>query len=135
MVSRDGCGEDPRIDPRAKFVRLSIDAIEGSRPIGWVALRSDGLENRSASLGIAVGEKDFWNGGYGTDAMRVVCQFGFEMMNLNRIHLDVFPENAVAIRCYEKVGFAIEGRARDATFKHGNFHDLILMSVLAGELK
>ena len=67
--------------------------------------------------------------------MRVVRRFGFEMMNLNRIHLDVFPENERAIRCYEKVGFAIEGRTREAIFKHGGYHDLILMSVLVGELK
>ena len=114
---------------------FSIDASVGERPIGWVALRSDGIENRSASLGIAVGDKEFWNGGYGADAMRVVCRFGFGMMNLNRIHLDVFPENERAIRCYEKVGFVIEGRTRDAILKHGGYHDLILMSVLVGELK
>ncbi|MEO6044298.1 MAG: hypothetical protein ABIQ47_10305 [Tepidiformaceae bacterium] len=33
------------------------------------------------------------------------------------------------------MGFVIEGRTRDAMFKHGAHHDLILMSVLAGELK
>ena len=98
-------------------------------------MRGDGIENRSASLGIALGDKDCWGGGYGTDTMRVACRFGFEMMNLNRIHLDVYPENERAVHCYEKVGFVIEGRTRDAMFKHGAYHDLVLMSVLAGELK
>ena len=114
---------------------FGIYALSDGRPIGWLGLRGDGIENRSASLGIALGDKDCWDGGYGTDAMRVGCRFGFEMMNLHRIRLDVYPENERAIHCYEKVGFVIEGRTRDAMFKHGAYHDLILMSVLAGELK
>lgn len=61
--------------------------------------------------------------------MRVACRFGFGMMNLNRIHLDEFAENDRAIRCCEKVGFAIEGRTRDAIFKLGGYHDMNLMSV------
>ena len=121
--------------PRHELCVFSIDSLAGQQPIGWLGLHADAVENRSASLGIALGEKDHWNGGYGTDAMRVGCRFGFEMMNLNRIHLDVYSENAGAIRCYQKAGFIIEARMRDAMFKHGAHHDLIQMSVLAGELK
>ena len=113
---------------------FSIDNLATQRPIGWLGLHGEAPELRSASLGIALGEKASWNGGYGTDAMRVACRFGFEMMNLNRIHLDVYPENEGAIRCYEKAGFSIEARMRDGIFKHGSFHDLIQMSVIAGEL-
>ena len=114
---------------------FGIYALADGRPIGWFGLHGGGAESRSASLGIALGDKDCWDGGYGTDAMRVGCRFGFEMMNLHRIQLDVYPENERAVHCYEKVGFVIEGRTRDAMFKHGAYHNLILMSVLAGELK
>ncbi|MEO6397848.1 MAG: GNAT family protein [Tepidiformaceae bacterium] len=114
---------------------FGIDSLVDGAPIGWTGLHGEALENRSASLGIALGDKRRWQGGYGADAMRVVCRFGFEMMNLNRIHLEVFPENESAIRCYQRVGFTTEARTRDAIFKHGAFHDLIQMSVLAGELR
>jgi RimJ/RimL family protein N-acetyltransferase len=112
-----------------------IEAMAEARPIGWVALRRAAPEDRCAVLGIAIGEKDFWDGGYGTDAMRTVCRFGFDMMNLHRIELDVYPANSRAIRVYEKVGFRTEGHLRQAIFKSGEYRDLILMGLLKGELK
>jgi RimJ/RimL family protein N-acetyltransferase len=112
-----------------------IEAMAESRPIGWVALRRATPEDRCAALGIAIGEKDFWDGGYGTDAMRTVCRFGFDEMNLRRIELDVFPANKRAIRVYEKVGFRVECNLRQAMFKSGEYRDLILMGLLKGELQ
>ncbi len=120
--------------PRRELCVFSIDDIATQHTIGWLGLHGEAVEHRSASLGIALGEKAYWNGGYGTDAMRGACRFGFAMMNLNRI-LDVYPENEGAIRCYEKAGFVLEARMRDGMFKHGSYHDLIQMSLLTGELK
>jgi RimJ/RimL family protein N-acetyltransferase len=67
--------------------------------------------------------------------MRVVCRFGFEMMNLHRIELTVYAEHAAAIHVYEKVGFRQEGRLREAAFKFGRYQDLLMMGLLAGELR
>ncbi|MEN6401563.1 MAG: GNAT family protein, partial [Armatimonadia bacterium] len=80
-------------------------------------------------------DKEYWNGGYGTDAMLTLCGFGFNQCNLHRIQLDVFAENARAIRCYEKVGFVHEGRRREAIFRHGRYQDLIVMGLLAEEYR
>jgi RimJ/RimL family protein N-acetyltransferase len=92
-------------------------------------------ENREAILGIAIGDRSYWDGGYGTDAMRVLCRFGFDMMNLHRIQLDVYEGNERAIHVYEKVGFQVEGRRREAMFKYGRYQDVIVMGLLSGELK
>ncbi len=102
--------------------------------IGGVDLNQASPENRAATLGIAIGDKSHWDGGYGTDTMRTVCRFGFSMMNLHRIELHVYAENARAIRCYEKVGFKHEGRARDAVYSYGKYQDMLIMSLLEGEL-
>lgn len=102
--------------------------------IGGVSLEQASPENRSAVLGITIGDKSHWDGGYGTDTMRTVSRFGFEMMNLHRIELDVYADNARAVRCYEKVGYQLEGRLRDAVFKFGRYQDVLRMSVLEGEL-
>ena len=56
------------------------------------------------------------------------------MMNLNRIELDVFAENARARRVYEKVGFREEGVRRQAVYKYGRYQDVVVMGLLAGEL-
>lgn len=92
-------------------------------------------ENRAGEVGIMIGERDCWGRGYGTDALRTLSRFAFDQMNLHRIELHVFAEHEQAIRVYERVGFRVEGRRRDAIYKHGRFHDMLLMSVLQGELR
>ncbi|MEX0782319.1 MAG: GNAT family protein [Dehalococcoidia bacterium] len=102
--------------------------------IGGCDLGDNRPENRQASLGIAIGDKASWDGGYGTDAMRVLCRFGFEHMNLHRIELEVYAGNERARHVYEKVGFQVEARRRQAHFKYGKYMDVYLMGLLEGEL-
>ena len=91
-------------------------------------------ENRSAQLGVGLVDRSQWGKGYGTDTTRTVCRFGFEEMNLHRIELWVFAGHARAIRVYEKAGFVREGVARRKHWNDG-WHDDVLMSLLAGELR
>jgi RimJ/RimL family protein N-acetyltransferase len=114
---------------------FGVETLSDSRLIGGIGLEHVSPENRSAELGIALGDKTYWNGGYGTDAMRVLCRFGFEQMNLHRIELDVYADNVRAIRVYEKVGFKHEGTRRQALYKYGAYHDVLLMGLLEGELR
>lgn len=114
---------------------FAVETLAESRLIGGVDLLNTTPECRCASLGIAIGDKTAWDGGYGTDTMRTVCRFGFEMMNLHRIELEVYAENERARHVYEKVGFVVEGRRRDALFKYGRYQDVLVMSLLEGELQ
>ncbi|MEA2631820.1 MAG: hypothetical protein QOE66_2039, partial [Chloroflexota bacterium] len=57
----------------------------------------------------------------------------FTNMGLHRIGLAVFAFNERAIRSYEKVGFVVEGRARDAIYRDGRYWDEIDMSLLESE--
>ncbi len=114
---------------------LAIETLFDRTLIGSCGLRPSGPEHRCAVLGIAIGNKEYWDGGYGTDVMRTLCRLGFEMMNLHRIELDVIAPNARAKRVYEKVGFKVEGMKRDAYFKRGRYFDVITMGLLEGELR
>ncbi len=114
---------------------LVIEVREGD---GWLAIGSCDfnhihLPSRSAMVGIMIGEKRFWNQGYGTEAMQLLLKHGFETLNLNRIGLEVFDTNLRAIRCYEKAGFVHEGCHRQAMFKDGKYMDILQMSVLRSE--
>jgi RimJ/RimL family protein N-acetyltransferase len=93
--------------------------------IDWVA--------RSAELGIMIGDKAYWNQGYGTEVMLLLQRHCFATLNLNRVYLRVYADNVRAQRAYEKAGFVLEGRLRQAVFKHGNYVDVLLMSVLRTE--
>jgi RimJ/RimL family protein N-acetyltransferase len=90
-------------------------------------------KNRSAVLGIVLGEKKHWGNGFGTDAVRLILGFAFRELNLHRVELDVYDYNVRAIRCYEKAGFRREGTLRDALFRDGAYHDVFRMAVLHSE--
>ena len=123
--------------PAAKWGRsagFSIERLDDGRCIGEVFLGSISDENRSARLGIAIGDRASWDGGFGTDTMRTVCRFGFEMMNLHRIELAVDAENARARQVYAKVGFRVEALLRDARYKLGRYRIDVLMGLLEGDL-
>lgn len=118
-----------------QLASFAVETKAEARLIGGVSLEDTSPENRSATLGIAIGDKSYWDGGYGTDTMRTVCRFGFEMMNLHRIELHVYEGNQRARRVYEKVGFVEEGRLREAHFSYGQYQDVIVMGLLEGELR
>jgi diamine N-acetyltransferase len=101
--------------------------------IGNVGLHRIDWKNRTATFGIALGEKSFWNRGFGTDATRTMLRFAFDELNLNRVELEVFDDNPRAQRCYEKCGFRREGTRRQARFCEGGYHDAHIMAILREE--
>jgi RimJ/RimL family protein N-acetyltransferase len=118
-------------DPsRAIYV---IERIEGSVPIGTCSFFTIRARPRTAVLGIWLG-KPYWDAGLGTDAVRTICRFGFDHMNLQRIELTVFEPNARAKRAYEKVGFVLEGTGRRSEYMDGHHVDSYLMGLLSEEL-
>ena len=116
-------------------VLLGVETLAEGKLIGLVNLRDATPEVGRAELDVYLGEKDFWNGGYGTDALRVLCAYGFDVMRLHLIALWVVAENEGARACYRKVGFQEDGRHRECfRARDGRYHDMILMSLLEGEL-
>ena len=112
-----------------------ILAIEVLQWQDWLHIGNTGLHDvdpisRTAEFGIVIGEKTFWDKGYGTRATHLMLKHGFENLNLNRIFLTVFADNARAIKAYESAGFTREGILRQGIYKNGRYQDLILMSVL-----
>ncbi len=104
----------------------------------WVFVGNCGLfeidwQNRLAEFGIHIGEKSYWNQGFGTKVMRLMLKHGFENLNLHRIWLRVFENNERALRAYEKAGFTLEGKFREAQFIEGKYVDVMIMSMLQSE--
>jgi diamine N-acetyltransferase len=112
--------------------------IEARDQDNWRSIGTCGLHNidwraRVAEAGISIGDKTCWNRGFGTDVMCLLLQHGFDTLNLNRVYLRVYANNVRAIRCYEKAGFVLEGRLRQAHYQNGEYFDILLMSVLRSE--
>ena len=110
-----------------------ICLLADDREIGTTGLHDVDLGNGTAEFGIAIGEKAEWGKGYGTDATRAICDFGFAELRLERIGLLVYADNPRARRAYEKAGFVHEGTLRRAHFTRGDHHDVHVMSLLRDE--
>lgn len=115
---------------RAAFIFADIDT---QRAIGEVVINEMDSDNHSANIRIAIFDPADWGRGYGTDAMRLMVTYGFETLHLHRIELGVYAFNPRAIRAYEKAGFRREGVRREALYWEGEYHDMIIMSVLEQE--
>jgi diamine N-acetyltransferase len=103
------------------------------RPIGTCQFHTVDWRNRSAEVGIMIGEKAFWDQGFGTETMQLLLEHGFNTLNFHRIWLQVISKNKRGMRAYEKAGFHHEGMYRQSHYQHGQYYDVHLMSVLKEE--
>jgi len=121
------CSDDTKIN-------FSIDLNETDELIGMCGFNINRIY-KCAHLGIIIGEKKYWNKGYGTECLKLLINHIFSNYEFERIELDVFEYNLMAIRCYEKVGFVKEGIKRNAIFKKGKYQNIVMMSILRSEWK
>jgi len=112
-------------------VVFTIETLDGE-PLGTCDLRDIEPRARTAHVGIWI-KQAYWGRGYGTDAMRTLCRYGFRVLNLQRIELVVYESNPAAVRSYEKVGFRREGTLRRAQFLGGRYIDVFVMGLLSEE--
>lgn len=101
--------------------------------IGNIGLERIDHIDRTATLGIFIGDSNNHDKGYGSEALRALLNYGFSVLNLNNIGLSVIDFNERAIHCYNKVGFKEYGRRHQAYYVNNEYHDIIYMEVLKDE--
>lgn len=121
-----------------KLSRSYVFAIldkDSNKLIGSAGLHNIDFINGNAEFGINIGDKNFWNRGYGTDACRLLLDFSFNILNLHHVHLRVLSFNQRAIKCYEKVGFKQIGKYSQFRKIGGERFDMILMEILSSSFE
>ena len=113
--------------------KFAIETLSDNKFIGGCSINSVDWKNSVATVGIFIGNRKYRNGGYGSDAMRVLMDFIFMQMNINKIRLTVYSYNESAIICYEKCGYKAEGILRQEIYKDGKYYDKISMGLLKAE--
>lgn len=93
--------------------------------IDWVS--------RAAVFYIAIAEAENWSRGYGSECTRLMVDYAFQTLNLNRIQLHVYAGNDRGIRAYQRAGFSIEGTLRQAMYHHSTYCDFYVMGILRGD--
>jgi RimJ/RimL family protein N-acetyltransferase len=120
-------------DPPLRKIYKAVDAPTGE-VIGHIELNNIDWRNLSAAVSkVLVGKTAQHNKGYGTQMMQELVEIAFDQYHLHRLELRVFDFNKAAIRCYQKVGFQIEGHLRDYRKVEDGYWSSYLMSLLESD--
>jgi RimJ/RimL family protein N-acetyltransferase len=108
---------------------FAIVVREGQRVIGSLGFHFVDTLRGVTELGIAIGDKSAWGQGYGSEAVRLMCDYGFTFLGLHTIYLWHTEFNKRGHRAYLKAGFKVAGRLRGADLFDGQRYDRILMDI------
>ncbi|HHW09165.1 MAG TPA: GNAT family N-acetyltransferase [Firmicutes bacterium] len=119
-------------DQGKKHVRLGIFLPDGT-VIGDVALQDIDWRNRSCTIGMGIAKIEHRSKGYGTEAARLMLEYGFNNLGLERISANTLEQNKGAQRVMEKLGFTLEGVERKAVYFAGRRWDRLTYGLLREE--
>jgi RimJ/RimL family protein N-acetyltransferase len=136
-------GEAHSLEMRQEAFDKNARATPGSVEFAVILLASGGLigfgglfditRAMTATLFVGIGERGLWRNGYGSEATRLICEYGFFFRSLHNIKVEVNGYNHRAIRLYERLGFRFVGRLRGAVMLNGRRHDQVIMDLLSAE--
>lgn len=127
---KDTLAELAKKEHNFAIVDLKTDEL-----LGNCGLTNLDLINGTAEFGIFIGNKNYWNRGYGTNATMLLLNYGFNLLNLHNIILCVYSYNKRAIQTYTKCGFRIIGCRRQAKTIGRKKYDIIYMDIISSEYK
>lgn len=108
---------------------LAIVLKKDDRHIGNIKLGSINWIHRFADIGIIIGEKDCWGQGYATEAIRVLTDYAFRVLNLHRIVAGCYANNVGSVKAFLRAGWQQEGVRKRQYFSDDGYVDEILLGI------
>ena len=112
--------------PNYKSKKLALDTKDNIH-IGNVMYYDYSISNKQTELGIMIGNKDYWGKGYGTEAVQLLLEYLFSVLNLKRVYLHTLSWNYRAQASFIRAGFNVVRSVRRGG------HDFILMEVIESD--
>ena len=131
-------GEKEYLEGESKNTKnrnFNIVDLKEDKLIGTVGLEEFNWVERSAVLGIFIGDKEYRSNGYGTEAIKLLLEYGFKYLNLHSIRLELLAVNERAHKCYLKCGFKDTGCERERVYINGKYYDKLHMDILENEFE
>ena len=126
-------GEKEWISKNSQGDLFAIVKADNDELIGNCGFNAVNQIRQCAEVGIFIGDEENRDNGYGSEALSLLIDFGFNHLNLNNIMLKVFSFNNRAIYCYKKVGFTEIGRRRQAYYLKGKYYDEVFMDIIRSD--
>jgi len=112
---------------------IEINVKGKSIAIGNCAIKEINWKDRSAEIGIIIGEKKYRDKRYGSEALTLLINYAFNQLNLHRVWVAIFEFNNKRMPVFQNLGFKKEGCARSAIFKNSKYWDITTLSILEDE--
>ncbi len=123
-----------RLAQRTADLHRLVAEVDG-RVVGSVGLHVEPPPRRRHVGRIGIAVHDAYQGrGIGTALLEAALHLAFKWLNLARLELDVYADNAPAVHLYEKLGFEVEGTARAFAYRDGQFVDAYRMARVRADL-
>ncbi len=121
-------------NPGVNLRYFAIEALNQSGQfLGACSLQQIDYRNRHAELSVWMASRENRGQGYGTDAVRLLLSYAFDVIRLDKVYLGVYDFNEAGIRSYERVGFRYEGRLQNMLHYEGRYWDEWAMRILRSE--
>ncbi len=111
-------------------IEFSIFTKEKKEQIGFCGFLDIDIRARKGEHYMVIGEIQYWGGGYGTESYKLLTNYGFAELGLNRIYGYQNIDNVAAKRVVEKLGWLKEGTLRQDLYAHGKLYDRNVVSIL-----
>ena len=123
-------GEREFLSKNNNTYSLAIVDKQTDELIGSIGFQHMNVFDRTAELGIFIGDENHLSKGYGSEAIKLFLDYGFNHLNLNNIILKAYSFNKRALRAYEKCGFKQFGIWEKSHYAEGEYHDIIFMNIM-----
>lgn len=117
----------------AHSVLFAIISKESDLHIGNIKIGPVNKHHNHADISYFIGNKTYWNRGIATEAIRLICKFGFEELDLNRVEAGVYETAIASWKALEKNGFKKEGTFREQVYLDGKYIAVYRYGLLKNE--
>ena len=98
-------------------------------PIGICELSEIDWINQTSYVGILIGETAYWGQNFCTEAIKLLCKYAFEELNLRKLKYVAFSPNKASLRCAEKAGFSHEATLKKEMYIDGQYYSSIFYTL------
>ncbi|MDD3284536.1 MAG: GNAT family protein [Patescibacteria group bacterium] len=127
FIKKQKIGKDTKLN-------LGIQDKKSGKIIGGIGLDEINQKNKSAVLGYWLGKK-YWGNKIMTEATKLIINYAFKNLKLQRIQATVMHPNIVSMKVLEKNGFKCEGILRKKILKNNKWMDIHVFGLLKNEFR
>jgi len=113
----------------AKQLRLAI-CLPDNAVIGFIDLFDFNPQHRRAGVGLVINDSAFRGKGYAKDALKVLINYSFSILQLHQLYCDITEDNNDSLNLFKSVGFKEIGIKKDWVYTNGGYKSVLMFQII-----